>query len=79
MLLCITSLHPSALGNFDRSQKEVISKESNATRATPALVDHLYETASEEYRKAVLKWWLEKPHTVFKIQNGSSDDYWVWC
>ena len=78
MILCITEAWPSA-GEREKCEREIISDETKAVRATPALVERLRETATEEYQKMVLRWWQFNREKVFKIQNGNSFDYWIWC
>ena len=77
MLLCVTEYMPSC--GIRRPDREIITQQINATRATPALLSHLHATADDEYRTKVTYWWMYQRNTVLKIQNGSTFDYWIWC
>jgi hypothetical protein len=53
---------------------ETISDEDNAIRATPELIEHLFTTASDQYRRSVTHWWLFGRETPVSVDG----DYWVW-
>ncbi len=53
---------------------ETVSDEDNALRATPALLENLFTTATDRYRMNVTEWWLFNRQTPLSIDG----DYWVW-